>query len=319
MTNTPYRPQREPQSREWRLRGGLHHTWCWPGSQPITPERPLLVVLHGWMDVGASFQFVADALDERRHVIALDWRGYGRTHTPPTDSYWFPDYLGDLDALLDAVLGAVQPEGQIDLAGHSMGGNVAMLYAGVRPARIRKLVNLEGFGMPATRPQDAPLRMRRWLDELKTPMTLRDYASQADVAQRLRENHPRLRPDRALWLAAHWAQPRADGRWHVAGDPAHKRINPVLSRRDETLEVWRCIEAPLLWVEGRQTDIAKFWGTRYPRSDFEERLQVVRNVTRQAIDDCAHMLHLDQPEAVARIVDAFLEGGAGHAGAPASR
>jgi pimeloyl-ACP methyl ester carboxylesterase len=302
-----YRPRREAQSREWRLRGGLHHTWCWPGTQPITAERPLLVALHGWMDVGASFQFVVDALDERRHVMALDWRGYGRTHTPPSDSYWFADYLGDLDTLLDAVLGAVQPQGQVDLAGHSMGGNVAMLYAGVRPARIRRLINLEGFGMPATRPQDAPLRLRRWLDELKAPMALRDYASQADVAQRLRENHPRLRPDRALWLAAHWAQPRADGRWHVAGDPAHKRVNPVLSRRDETLEVWRAIEAPLLWVEGKQTDITKWWGTRYPRSDFEERLGVVRDVTRHAIDDCAHMLHLDQPEALAQAVDAFLD------------
>jgi pimeloyl-ACP methyl ester carboxylesterase len=301
-TIEPYRPRREAQSREWRLRGGLHHTWCWPGTQAITPERPLLVLLHGWMDVGASFQFVADALDERRHVIALDWRGYGRTHTPPSDSYWFPDYLGDLDALLDEV----QPQGRVDLLGHSMGGNVAMMYAGVRPGRIRRLINLEGFGMPATRPQDAPLRMRRWLDELKSSMTMRDYASQADVAQRLRENHPRLRPDRARWLAAHWAQPRADGRWHVAGDPAHKRINPVLSRRDETLEIWRAIEAPLLWVEGRQTDMAKWWGTRYPRSDFDERLATVRNVTQHVIDDCAHMLHMDQPEALARVIDHFL-------------
>ncbi len=263
----------------------------------------MLVLLHGWMDVGASFQFLVDSLDDRRHVMAPDWRGYGRTRTPACDSYWFPDYLGDLDALLDAV----QPQGHVDLLGHSMGGNVAMMYAGVRPGRIRRLINFEGFGMPATRPQDAPLRLSRWLDELKSPVTMRDYASQADVAQRLRENHPRLRPDRALWLAAHWAQPRNDGRWHVAGDPAHKRVNPVLSRRDETLEIWRAIEAPLLWVEGKQTDMAKWWGTRYPRSDFDERLATVRNVTRQAIDNCAHMLHLDQPEALARVIDPFLD------------
>ncbi len=307
MTNDtvtmPYVPRREGQSQAWPLRGVSYHAWSWHGSQDVSTEQPLLVLLHGWMDVAASFQFLVDALDDRRHVLAPDWRGYGRTPTPATDSYWFADYLGDLDALLDVV----QPQGQVDLVGHSMGGNVAMFYAGVRPGRIRRLINLEGFGMPATRAQDAPSRLRRWLDELKTPMTLRDYASCADVAQRLRDNNPRLRPDRALWLAAHWAQPRADGRWHVAGDPAHKRVNPVLSRREESLEIWRAIEAPLLWVEGRQTDMAKWWGTRYLRSDFDERLAVVRNVTSHVIDDAAHMLHLDQPEALARAIDPFLD------------
>ena len=254
------------------------------------------------MDVAASFQFVVDELDARRHVIAPDWRGFGRTRTHEVDSYWFADYLGDLDALLDAV----SPDARVDLVGHSMGGNVAMLYAGVRPSRLRRLVNLEGFGMPATRPQDAPPRLRKWLDELKTPMTMRDYASQAEVAQRLRTNHPRLAEDRAAWLAAHWAQPAEDGRWHVQGDPAHKRVNPVLSRRDETLEIWRAIEAPLLWVEGRQTDVTKFWGSRYPRSDFDERLAVVKDVTQRVLDDCGHMLHLDQPEALAKVIEGFL-------------
>ncbi len=299
-----YEPRRTAQSSESMLRGGRHHAWHWPGTHDITPDRPLLVLLHGWMDVGASFQFLVDALDDCRHVIAPDWRGYGRTRIEgDVDSYWFADYLGDLDALLDSV---APDDVRVDLCGHSMGGNVAMIYAGVRPGRIRKLINLEGFGMPATRPQDAGLRLRKWLDELKTPMTMRDYASQADVAHRLRHNHPRLRGDRAQWLAAHWAQPDASGRWHVAGDPAHKRVNPVLSRRDETIEIWRAIEAPLLWVEGRQTDITKFWGTRYPRSDFEERLAVVKDVRRHVLDDCAHMLHLDQPEALARVIEDFL-------------
>ena len=112
-------------------------------------DRPTLVMLHGWMDVGASFQFVVDALAGidgfERAIAAPDWRGFGLTEGPPVDSYWFPDYLGDLDALLDAL----SPHIPVDLAGHSMGGNAAMIYAGVRPQRVRRLVNLEGFGMPA--------------------------------------------------------------------------------------------------------------------------------------------------------------------------
>ena len=100
-------------------------------------------MVHGWMDVAASYQFVVDAFAQDHYVIAPDWRGYGLTESPPTDNYWFPDYLADLDFLLDHY----SPDAPVHLVGHSMGGNVAMLYAGSRPQRIRRLVNLEGFGM----------------------------------------------------------------------------------------------------------------------------------------------------------------------------
>ncbi len=73
---------------------------------------------------------------------------FGQTSTPQADHYVFADYLADLDMLLDHYA----PGQAVDLVGHSMGGNVAMMYAGVRPERIRRLVNLEGFGMPATPP-----------------------------------------------------------------------------------------------------------------------------------------------------------------------
>ncbi len=259
-------------------------------------------MLHGWMDVGASFQFVVDAMSPARHIVAADWRGFGHSTTSDTDSYWFPDYLADLDALLDRI----SPDQPVNLLGHSMGGNVVMSYAGVRPERIRRLINLEGFGMPATRPQDAAKRLRQWLDELKQPMTLRDYDSVEAVAERLVKNNPRLSIDKAQWLAPHWAEQRADGRWHILGDPAHKRVNPTLYRRDEAIETWREITAPLLWVEGALTSMSQWWGTRYPRSDFEERLNVVKTVERHVINDCGHMLHLDQPQALAPIIDRFL-------------
>jgi pimeloyl-ACP methyl ester carboxylesterase len=293
------------------LRGMRYHAWQWGDARLAGPGRPPLVLLHGWMDVGASYQFVVDALAAaegfERWVIAPDWRGFGRSLPPPgTDGYWFPDYLADLDALLDALLPAEGPA-QVDLVGHSMGGNVAMGYAGVRPARVRRLVNLEGFGLPATRPQQAPKRLQQWLDELKTPQALRDYAGVDEVASRLMKNNPLLPADKAAWLAPHWSEQRADGRWHILGDPAHKRANPVLYRVDEVLETWKCITAPLLWVEGDRTDVAKWWGHRYPRSEFDERLAVVgAPVTRAVLSPAGHMLHHDQPEALAAELAAFL-------------
>lgn len=302
MTDTAYRPRRPARSEFLAVRGLRYHLNLWGDPSLARPDRPPLVMLHGWMDVGASFQFVVDALREERFVIAPDWRGFGRTDTPAADSYWFPDYLGDLDALLDALL----PGQTIDLLGHSMGGNVVMLYAGVRPERIRRLINLEGFGMPQTRAEQAPKRYRSWLDELKTPPELKTYDSCEAVAERLRKTNPRLAADKAAWLATQWSEQRADGRWHILGDPAHKRANPVLYRVDEVLACWRQIGAPLLWVEGADTDITKWWGDRYPRADFEARLVAVREVQRETLAECGHMLHHDQPERLAALIERFL-------------
>src|SRR5690606_19352391 len=156
--------------------------------------------------------------------------------------YWYPDYLADLDRLLDE-FSAGAPA---DLVAHSMGGNVATLYAGLRPARVRRLVNLEGPGMRGAGPEQAPLRYRPWLDELRDGVRLRDYPSRAAVAQRLMTNNPRLRADYAAFLAEHWSVPTAGGRFALAGDPAHRIVNPVLYRVDEVLEVWRLIEADVL-------------------------------------------------------------------------
>ncbi len=310
MLHTPYPARRAARSTFLPIRGLRYHIQQWGDASLASVDRPPLVMVHGWMDVGASFQFAVDALAAQegfeRWVIAPDWRGFGLTDSASADSYWFPDYLGDLDALLDALV----PAGAIDLVGHSMGGNVVMAYAGVRPQRIRRLVNLEGFGLPASRPQQAPKRMLQWLDELKTPQALRSYDSLGGVADRLQKNNPLLPADKAAWLAPHWARqrlgPGEDGRWHILGDPAHKRPNPMLYRADEHVEMWRQITAPVLWAEGDRTDMTKWWGDRYPRADFEARLAVVPQLQRALLSPCGHMLHHDQPEALAGHIARFL-------------
>jgi pimeloyl-ACP methyl ester carboxylesterase len=311
MSSTPYLPRRPGRSRFVDLRGLRYHLHEWGDATQATADRPTLVMLHGWMDVGASFQFAVDALaaieGEGRHVVAPDWRGFGLSAPGGADCYWFPDYLGDLDALLDSLADSVAAPGEpIDLLGHSMGGNVAMVYAGVRPERIRRLVNLEGFGLPATRPAQAPKRYLQWLDELKQPVELRPYDSLAAVADRLRKTNPLLREDRAAWLAGHWSRQAEDGRWHILGDPAHKRANPALYQKDEVLACWQRIAAPLLWVEGDRTDVSKWWGDRYPRSDFDARLALVPQAERQVLSPAGHMLHHDQPEALAAHLARFL-------------
>ena len=303
MSSTPYFVRRESKSLFLALRGLRYHVLQWGDATLVTPKRPPLVMAHGWMDVGASFQFVVDALESDRMVLTLDWRGFGLSPNSGADSYWIPDYLGDLEALLDALV----PGQAVDLLGHSMGANVTMLYVGVRPERVRKLVNLEGFGMPDTQPHQAPKRYAQWLDELKQPQDLRSYDSVQAVAERLRTTNPLLTQQRAGWLAAHWSRQREDGQWAILGDPAHKRINPVLYRAAEVLECWKRISAPMMWVEGDRTDMNKWWGARYTRAEFEARLAVVPQVEKHVLSAAGHMLHHDQPEELARLLEVFLD------------
>jgi pimeloyl-ACP methyl ester carboxylesterase len=284
-----------PRSRFLDVRGLRYHLHEWG-----RPGAPLMVMLHGWMDVGASFQFVVESLKRDWNVLAPDWRGYGRTQWAGCDSYWFPDYLADLEFICAAVAPGERPL----LVGHSMGGNVAMLYAGIRPERIRAVVNLEGFGLREAAATEAPGRYARWFDELKQGPRLRDYSSLAEVSERLRANNPRLSAARADWLATHWSQPSDNGRYRIAGDPAHKTVNPVLYRWAEVSACWSNISAPVLWIEAAQTDAMKWAGRR---EEIDARIALLTDVRVEHVDDAGHMLHHDQPEAVAALIETFAD------------
>ena len=298
-----YQVKRTSRSEFVPIRDLTYHVRLW--GEP-TPDKPPLVMVHGWMDVAASYQFVVDAFAQDRYVIAPDWRGYGDT-SGPADNYWFPDYLADLDFLLDHYA----PTQAVDLVGHSMGGNVAMLYSGVRPARIRRLVNLEGFGMPATQPAQAPRRYAKWIDELKQlhagNLDLKAYELVQGVASRLMKTNPRLKTDKAEWLAQHWARANDQGQWKILGNPAHKITNAQLYRVDEVLEIYQCITAPTLAVEASDNSMDQWWKGKYSLAQYHERLKSVPNVRIASVMDAGHMMHHDQPEVLAGLIEEFID------------
>jgi pimeloyl-ACP methyl ester carboxylesterase len=162
-----YEPRHPPRTQSIVLRGLRHHLTRWGPA-----DAPPIVLLHGWMDTGATFQFLVDAFEEPFAFVAPDFRGFGQSEWEP-HGYWFPNYLADLDALLDAM----SPQEPAIIIGHSMGGNVASLYAGVKPERVRKLVNMEGLGLPRTKPEQAPARYREWLDQLHGSPSFAPYTS----------------------------------------------------------------------------------------------------------------------------------------------
>lgn len=285
---------RPSESTFLELRGLRYHVRHWKGD----PARRLFL-LHGWMDVSASFQFLVDALAPHWDVYAPDWRGYGLSQWSGADSYWFPDYIGDLDALLDRI----QPDRPVNLVGHSLGGNVGGLYCGIRPERVARFVNLEGFGMPATRPEQAPKRYERWLDELRVAPGWRPYAGYAELADRLQGNNRRLTRERAEFLARHWGREAEGGGVVLRSDPAHKLVNATLYRLDEARACWARATAPVLWVEAEESETR----TRMKLSaeELAERRAAFARVEFHTVADAGHMLHHDQPGQVARLIDGF--------------
>lgn len=291
-----YLPRVQGHSLYESFRGLRHHARHWRTSGET---RRCAVFLHGWMDSSVSWQFVVDALGPGWEVFAPDWRGFGLSERGGGDAYWFPDYLADLDQWLDR-LGL---RGPVDLVAHSMGGNAAMIYAGVRPDRVRRVVNLEGLGLRVTRPREAPQRYRQWLEQLREGKSLRPYPDRAAVAERLMRNNPRLRADRALFLAEHWSRPDGQGGFEVLGDPAHKIVNPVLYRVTEALACWRAVTADVLWVMAEHLAPSMRWALR---PEYDRRLAVIRSLRRATLMGSGHMMQHDQPEALAALIGDFL-------------
>jgi len=273
------------------------HLTRW-GPEPSGSVSPIFL-LHGWLDSGETFQFMVDALRRDWPLVALDWRGFGRSEWPQ-QGYWFPDYLGDLDALL----AELSPAAPARLVGHSMGGNIACSYAGIRPERVRCIVNLEGFGLARTSPAQAPARMRKWLDQLKAQPLRKDYASFEELAGIIRFRYPRFSAAQSAFVAAAWGKLDGRGRVRLAGDPRHTLVNPILYKREDAEACWRELRAPLLMLVGEESDLLAKLG---PDGTAETFRSIFPHIEIARVAGAGHMLHIERPDLVAPLVEAFLD------------
>jgi len=287
-----YRARIPARGNTHRVRGVDYYINEWGD-----PADPLIVFLHGWGDAGATFQFVVDRLASRWHVIAPDWRGFGRTHDR-AQCYWFPDYLADLDDLLSKY----SPAAPVRLVGHSMGGNIGGLYAGAMPERVRAFVNVEGFGLPDSSPDEAPASYREWLQRSREVPEFTRFGSMEALSRRITDRSPRMAAAQARFVAEAWAIEGPDG-LTLRADPAHKLPNAVLYRRAEAEACWRSVTAPVLLVAGADSAVFDAVGARL--SDGGLPLPFPDCRTR-IIEDCGHMVHFEAPGLLAAAIEEFL-------------
>ena len=290
---TPRNPSR---SVHLQVNHHLHHVRIWGND-----NWPRLFMLHGWMDHSATFQFLVDAFTRRYQVIAPDWRGFGSSDRN-NGSYYSPDYLADLDALL----AHFSPRHPVNLIGHSMGGMIASLYAGIRPERVASLVSIEGFGMPDSQPADAPERYARWLEQKRSGMDFGPLTSLEMLVARMQRRQPHLTRERALWLAEQWTTTDPHGVLHYRADPKHKMVNPVLYRLEEAKACWRRIACPVLWVIGGAPEHSV--SAQAVFNTLDERRSCFARLSEVTIDNAGHMVQQEQPEALAKAIEDFLSG-----------
>ena len=286
-----YMPHRVARRAELTGREGritLTH-WGPPAPSP-------LVLLHGWMDCGAAWQLLVDRLPDDWPLVAIDWPGYGHSARRAAH-YWYPEHLAELDWLLEEV----SPRSPARLIGHSMGGSVASMYAGIRPERVAWVVNMEGFGMPALPHAQLPGLIAGWLDALRTPPVARRYPQLEELAAAVRRANPRLPMAHARFLASAWSR-QVDGGFEILADPRQQLRTPIRYARADVEACWVQARAPQLLLYGAESAHVQ----RVLDADSPTGLRQFRPaLVIESIAAAGHLLHYEQPQRVAEAIVRF--------------
>lgn len=287
-------------SEHINIRGLKYHIQSWGN-----PSLPNIVALHGWMDCGASFAYIASELADQFHIIAPDLRGFGDSEHS-LHSYWFPDYVADLDALLDIYC----PNEPVNLLGHSMGGNIVLMYAGIRPDRVANVVSLDALGIADTSPEDTPKKYQQWLKQSNSTNKQKVYANLSAFEEAIQINNPRLSKDVIHFLAHSWSKlvnKESSGEQRILKhDSKHRHANPIRYNHTDIVAIWKQITANVCLVMASDSSIYKKYLSGGRFEEAKETLNLAEE-NCYIVEDSQHMLHLEQPIATAKCIKTFFK------------
>lgn len=281
------------------LANGLEqHVLEWRADGGAAPRASVLL-LHGYMDAAGTWDLVAPALARAGHrVLAPDLRGFGDGARASAGGYYhFTDYVFDVADIAEQL----SPGEPLAVVGHSMGGNVATLFAGAFPERVSRLASLEGAGPPDNPFEVGPPRVRRWIDEVRASRARGDARptfSREEALVRLAANHPNVPREVLAHRLPHLVAEVGEGRVRWRFDPLHRTTSPVPFFARLFSEFARKVACPVLFVSGGPT------GFHPP--DEDERVSAYPDVRRAEIADAGHMMHWTMPDEVAALLCAFL-------------
>lgn len=256
---------------------------------------PPLIALHGWLDNAGSFSRIAPLLASKRHVVALDLRGHGRSsHLPPGVWYHYVDYFDDLRATLDHFGWS-----RAEFLGHSLGGTLASLFAAIHPERVERLLLVEALGPLTVEPPDTLAQLRRGLDERAAFAQRRPLRVFADIARAIsvRMAASALTEDAARALVERGVEV-VDGGVVWSSDPRLTLASPQRYTEAQVLAMLAGIRAPTLLM------LADPATSYLPEAMMASRAAQVADIEVVRLAG-SHHLHLEQPQAVFEIIDAY--------------
>ncbi|MBL8216801.1 MAG: alpha/beta hydrolase [Bryobacterales bacterium] len=265
--------------------------WDWGG------EGEALLLVHGGLDHARNWDWVARSLRQHFHVYAIDLRGHGNSQTAEGSAYTAPEHVLDISALLD-VIGSYPAY----LVGHSLGGILSLMYAGIYPDRVKKVVSIEGAAFPPGHKvyAPAPERMRRWIERVRQAEQRepRAYDSLDAAVARMKEANPHLSDDVARHLTLHGTNWQSNGSLVWKFDNYARIFPPMGLALEDFKELLGAITCP----------VQLFWGLESwaPDPEPDGRLATLRNYRIVRVPNAGHWVHHDQLDLFLREATAFL-------------
>ena len=247
--------------------------------------KPTLLLVHGGLDHARNWDWVARDLREDYHVYALDLRGHGNSEWAYGAMYGIGEHVLDLSALADVI-----NRFPIYLIGHSLGGVISLLYSGLYPDRVKKLISIEGFGLPPGQRANKPAseRLRGWIEAVRKAEQREphSYASLDAAVARMKEANPHLRDEVARHLTLHGTNWKSDGSLIWKFDNYARIFPPYGHNQEDAKEIAGRITCPTLF----------FWGLEswIQDPDTDPRVTVIPNYRVIRVPGAGHWLHHDR-------------------------
>ena len=257
-------------------------------------EAPPLMLVHGNRDHCHNWDWVAQELHDEYHIVAPDFRGHGDSEWVNGSAYSHSEYIYDLAQLIHQ-----QNLAPLHIIAHSLGGGVALRYAGVFPENIVKMVVIEGTGGSMQDTEPAHVRMKNWIDSTRkvSGRLSKRYPSLDDAFGRMHEANGHLRADQARHLTVHGSNQNEDGSYSWKFDNYTHVMSPFDMNVAQTRELWQRIDAPILLISGSES-----W---FGQSDRQDPAALFKNARHVMVDDAGHWVQHDQLDEFLSLTRAF--------------
>ena len=261
---------------------------------------PPLLLVHGGRDHCRNWDWVARELRRDYHIVAPDLRGHGDSQWMLGGSYNLPEFVYDVAQLLHQ-----SQETPTTILAHSLGGMISLLYAGLYPENVSKLIVIEGLGLSPKKVNEEAAkstaqRYETWVDELRelSGRVPRRYPTLEEAWQRMQEANPHLTPEQARHLTVHGVNRNEDGTYSWKFDNYMRATPPYGISPARTQELWGQIACPVLLLRGTES-----WASD-PVED--GRIAYFKNARLVNVEGAGHWLHHDRLDYFLEVVREFL-------------